>query len=250
MISVPYNLGRACDLGVVHPATVVQRATSTTNELDAVADVNSQLARAVAAHDGPPVVLARNCNSCVGTLAGLRRNDVGIIWFDAHGDFNTPETSITGTLEGMSLAIATGACHRDLGERIGLIRPVPEANVVLVATRSLDPEEAVRLQRSAVTVIPLAGLPAAIQALSARVAAVYLHLDMDVLDPGISPGVSFSAPGGIAPDELYAAIRMVGAGISIAAAAIANFNPDRDREGRTLRIVERLTTILAEISLR
>lgn len=250
MISVPYNLGRSCVLGVSHPAKVVQRANNAPGELDAVVDVNSQLARAVASHDGPPIVLARNCNSCIGTLAGLSRENLGIVWFDAHGDFNTPETSITGTLEGMSLAIATGACHHDLRVRIGLTRPIPEANVLVTATRDLDPKESIRLKESAATVIPLTGLRAAIDTLAARVAAVYLHLDIDVLDPDISPGVSFSTPGGIAPEDLHTAIRFVGARIPIAAAAIANFNPERDREDRTVRIVERLIAVLVEVSLR
>src|SRR5208282_4346020 len=94
-----------------------------------IAGVNFQLAQAVAAHDRPAVILAGNCNSCLGTLRGLEavaQSDPGIVWLDAHGDFNTPETTISGALEGMSLAIATGHCHPEL-----MPRPVPEENVVL-----------------------------------------------------------------------------------------------------------------------
>ncbi len=214
MIAVPYHLGRRdvevgrgptviCKVGqAVLPASrpsgrlvfvdyeesrqesrLAGKTAGPTSELDGIAAVNTQLARAVSAHPGPPIILAGNCNSCLGTLAGLSRDDLGIVWFDAHGDFNTPETSISGSIEGMSLAIATGSCHGELRERIGLARPVPEANVLLVATRNLDPNESVRLERSAVSLIGLETLPAALEALASRARAVYLHLDIDVLDP-------------------------------------------------------------------
>jgi arginase len=254
MIAVPYHLGRRdLEVGrgptrilqtVTRPCQIVERAGSSTSELDAVVDVNKQLALAVAQHESPAVILAGNCNSCVGTLAGLSRNDVGIVWFDAHGDFNIPETTISGALEGMSLAIATGGCHDDLRRRIGLEHPVAEQCGLLVATRSLDPKEAIRLEQSAITVVGLPGFDAALDALAKRVSAVYLHLDLDVLDPALSPGVNFQAPGGIAPEELYEAVRRIPAKIPIAAATIANFNPDRDQDDRTLRIACRLVEIL------
>jgi arginase len=255
---VPYHLGRRdVEVGrgptkiletLRRPCQVVERANSLAAELDAVADVNQQLAHAVARHEGAGTILAGNCNSCVGTLAGLCRleigPDVGIVWFDAHGDFNTPETTVSGALEGMSLAIATGGCHEDLRRQIGLERPVAEANCVLVATRSLDAQEAVRLERSAISRVGLDGLAAAVDALAKRVAAVYVHLDLDVLDPALSPGVNFQAAGGISPEELYRAVRLIPTKIPIAAATIANFNPDRDQEDRTLSVAHRLLEIL------
>jgi len=254
VIGVPYHLGRR-DMEVGRgptkileascgPCEIVERANGTSSELDAVADVNSQLALAVARRKGPVVVLAGNCNSCVGTLAGLGRPDLGVVWFDAHGDFNTPETTVSGSLEGMSLAIATGGCHEDLRRRIGLLRPIPEENCLLVATRSLDAGEVVRLELSGIARVGLEGLADALDGLARRVAAVYVHLDLDVLDPAISPGVNFQAPGGITPEELYGAVGLISTKLPIAAAAIANFNPDRDREDRTLEVARRLIEIL------
>ncbi len=259
MIAVPYHLGRR-DVEVGRGPTkilqslnrqcrMVERSNSAAGELDALADVNAQLARAVAGHGSAPLVLAGNCNSCVGTLAGLAGKKIGIVWFDAHGDFNTPETTISGALEGLSLAVATGSCHEDLRQRIGLAQPIPEANVLLVATRSLDPEERVRLERSAIRVIGLADLPRALKELAERVSAIYLHLDLDVLDPQYSPGVNFSAPGGLAPEDLYAAIPVIAAAVPIAAATIANFNPERDHDDQTLKIAERLVGILSDASV-
>jgi arginase len=165
MIAVPYHLGRrAVEVGrgplVILEA--LQRSCIMVEGTDGIAAINSQLAQAVAAHDRPAIVLAGNCGSCLGTLSALE--DPGIVWLDAHGDFNTPETTISGALEGMSLAIATGHCHPEM-----MARPVREENVVLAATRSLDPLEEVRLRASAVSVIPLTALPEAVTSLARRV---------------------------------------------------------------------------------
>ena len=125
-------------------------------------------------------------------------------------------------------------------------RPVVEENVVLAATRSLDPLEEARLRASKIKPASLDELSEAVDALARRVTNMYLHLDLDVLDPSISPGVNFSAPGGIFADELFDAVTLVMATGNLRAAAIVNFNPDRDRDNRTLRIAERLVAILSQ----
>jgi arginase len=241
VIAVPYHLGRrAVEVG--RGPLVIQDALKQPCVLiegDGISDVNSKLAQAVAAHSRPALVLAGNCNSCLGTLTGLG-HDPGIVWFDAHGDFNTPETSISGALEGMSLAIATGHCHPEL-----MSRPVAEENVILAATRSLDPHEEIRLRRSRIKLASRDALFPEVNRLAKRVNAIYMHLDLDVLDPSISPGVNFSEPGGISPDQLFGAVRHVMATGKLGAAAIANFNPDRDRENRTLGIIRQLIALLA-----
>jgi arginase len=241
MIAVPYHLGRRgveVGRGPLLILEALQRPCVIV-EGEGVAEVNSRLAQAVSEHARLAIVLAGNCNSCLGTLSAL--DDPGVVWFDAHGDFNTPETSISGAFEGMSLAVATGHCHREL-----MRRPVAEENVVLVATRSLDPLEEVRIRNSKVELATLDALPSALRRLEPRVKTIYLHLDLDVLDPAVSPGVNFSEPGGISPDQLYTAVKEVMATGKLAAAAIANFNPDRDRESRTLKIAQRLVAILSQ----
>jgi arginase len=240
MIAVPYHLGRrAVEVGR-GPLVILEarKQPCVTIEGDGgIADINSRLARAVAVHARPVLVLAGNCNSCLGTLAGL--DDPGIVWFDAHGDFNTPETTISGALEGMSLAIATGHCHPE-----PMSRPVAEENVVLAATRSLDPLEEVRLHESHVKLASLDALSHQVDRLASRVKTIYLHLDLDVLDPAISPGVNFSELGGISPGQLFGAVKLVMATGKLGAAAIANFNPERDRDGRTLGIIQEPIAIL------
>jgi arginase len=239
MIAVPYHLGRrGMEVGrgplvildaVPQPCVMVEGTGG-------IAGINSQLTEAVAAHQRPVLILAGNCNSCLGTLAALE--DPGIVWLDAHGDFNTPATTISGALEGMSLAIATGHCYPEL-----MAKPVREENVVLGATRSLDPLEQVRLRESKIELASIDALPEAVDRLAARVKTIYLHLDLDVLNPAISPGVNFSEPGGISAEQLLTVVKHVIATGKLGAATIANFNPDRDREDRTLRIAWRLVSI-------
>jgi arginase len=180
------------------PAEVVhvRKRDASAQDLDAVVDLNRQVRYAVRdtiARGGFPVVVAGNCNSCIGTLAGMGSAIKGIVWFDAHGDFNTPETSLSGSLEGMSLSVAVGQCHDGLRQRIGYTDPVPEEAVLLLGTRALESEEAKRLKRSQVHVAPGAE-PAQLQRLRDRATSFYLHLDLDVLNPSESPGGTFRRP--------------------------------------------------------
>ena len=239
IIAVPYHLGRrGVEVGR-GPLAILEALNQPCMLIESdggVAGVNAELTRAVAQAQ-PVVILAGNCSSCLGTLSALE--NPGIVWFDAHGDFNTPGTTISGALEGMSLAIATGHCHPEL-----MAKPVKEENVVLAATRSFDPLEEIRLRASKIDLATLDQFPTALASLANRVDAIYLHLDLDVMDPSISPGVNFSEPGGITPDQLMEAVKMVKATGKLAAATIANYNPNRDQDSRTLQIALKLTALL------
>jgi len=126
VIEVPYHMGLE-DAGVGRgPARIlragsfvtvlhVRKRDETATAIDAIVDLNRQLRTAVrdtVAEGDLPVVLAGNCNSCLGTLAGIEADRIGIVWLDAHADFNTPETSLSGSLDGMALAAAIGDCPR------------------------------------------------------------------------------------------------------------------------------------------
>jgi arginase len=143
-----------------------------------------------------PLVLSGNCNATVGVVAGLAgafpEEEVGIVWFDGHADFNTPETTTTGFLDGMGLAIAVGQGWANMARTIPYFRPVREANVVLVGGRGASPVEKERLQASNVTVVGEQHvrqgggwdvLGGALDALGGQVRRVHVHLDLDVLDP-------------------------------------------------------------------
>ena len=99
----------------VHSAAAFQAENETAFEL--MGAIAAEVARATA--DGElPIVLAGNCTSSVGTVAGLGSARVGVVWFDSHGDFNTPETTTTGFLDGMAVAILTGHCWRQAAGRV------------------------------------------------------------------------------------------------------------------------------------
>jgi arginase len=146
-----------------------------------------------------PLLVAGDCSICLTTLPAVLRHrpQARVLWLDAHGDYNTPETSPSAFLGGMSLA---GAC----GEwDSGIAEPVPAGRVTLAGVRELDPGERELLGRSDATVIG-ASVTETLVAVKNSLdgAPVYVHLDVDVLEPGALP-VQDPVPGGLAPDKLY-----------------------------------------------
>jgi arginase len=237
----------------------------TATEPDAVVRIDAVLASAVSealAAGRFPLVLAGNCNSCLGTLAALQAGDgspipsVGIVWFDAHGDLNTPETSPGGFFDGMGLAIATGRAHPEVRRRVGLGSAIPESRVLHLGSRDLDAPESRYLEESAMLSLSAdelqrAGgadtLRAALGTLGTQAEGVYLHIDIDVLSGDHAPGVDFPSPGGLGFDELEGAVRAVAREIPVRAAALTAYNPDHERDETTLRSGLRLMEIIAEV---
>ncbi|MEA2572849.1 MAG: arginase, partial [Chloroflexia bacterium] len=181
-----------------------------------------------------PLILAGLCNTSIGVLGGLTSESTGIIWFDAHGDFNTPQSTQSGFLDGMALAIATGRCHPDLRERAGQTTSVAESGVLLVGPRDLDDGERHNLDSSEVTVIEYSGaresglasrLLPALEELQSRTHEVYLHLDVDVLDHDEAPANQYSTPGGLPLAEVEAAIREIAQRFTIRAATLSAYDP-------------------------
>lgn len=189
---------------------------------DSIVDVNRVVKHAVqqaVEEETIPVVLAGNCNSAVGTIAGLETPRLGIVWLDRHPDFHTPETSISGNIEGMTLAILTGHCHEELRERIGLERIVSEHDVVLACFWDVEPGEKERLEDSWINAHPadsLALLPVALDQLRERVDGVYLHIDTDFLE-------------GVENPERF--VSLVRESVPVVAVGVTNYNPDLDAGG-------------------
>jgi arginase len=151
-----------------------------------------QIAAAVRA-GGPTTVLSGDCLLAMASLAGAQRAGVhpGVVWFDAHGDVHTLQTSASGYLGGLSLRLVLGAHPELLAGPLGL-QPVTEDRVVLVDARDLDPPEADFLRTSAVRRSAVADLDAG----SLPDGPLILHIDVDVVDPGELTGLLFPAPGG------------------------------------------------------
>ena len=188
-----------------------------------------------------PVVLSGNCNSCLGTIAGIGPENLGIVWFDAHGEFNTPETTLSGFLDGMPIAIATGRCWTSMAATIPGFRPVAEENLVLIGARDLDDEEQRQLEQSGINLIRtidrqetdvLERLKAALNLLKGRAAGIYLHIDMDAFEIGAGAANHYGATGGISPDLMGRAIALVKKYVPVRGCAVASYDPAFDRDGR------------------
>jgi arginase len=219
----------------------------------AVARQLAEKVRDVAGSGAFPLVLAGGCISCVGTLAGLGAPPPAIIWLDAHGDFNTPETTITGFLDGMALATAVGRCWDKLAATVPGFRPVPESQAVLVGAHEFDVNERVLLDSSAVCLIDpqrirAHGLRDGLDPLWAKMQAhtrrAYLHIDLDVLDPAEGCANQFAAPGGLTLTELLGIVSLVRERFMLAAAAITAYDPEYDEGERAVRAA---VTVIREL---
>jgi arginase len=186
-----------------------------------------------------PLVLAGNCNAAVGVVAGLGAG-AAVLWCDAHGDFNTPETTTGGFLDGMALATLTGRCWTELARRVPGFAPVPERDVWLVGARDLDPLERAALERSAIRrVAPeLIDAALAIEAASALGAGrpLYLHLDLDVLDARDGRANGYAQPGGASAAALVAFCTGLRSHARPAALTLSAYDPAEDVDGRAREV--------------
>lgn len=191
--------------------------------------------------DALPVVLAGNCLTAVGTLAGLS-GAPAVLWFDAHGDFNTPETTASGFLDGMALAVLTGRCWANLARTVPGFRPVSEHDVVLLGARELDAAERVLLDGSEIAQLTPEQVPAELSSVLAKWSEreAYVHLDLDALDPAEGRANELAAPGGLSVDEMCAALEQIGRTLRVQAVALTAYDPVCDSEGRICRAASRL----------
>jgi arginase len=199
--------------------------------------ITEQVGNAIAAKKFP-FVLAGACNSCVGTLAGIGEDSLGLVWFDAHGDFNTPETTTSGMLDGMGLAMAAGRCWSALLKTVPGFTPVHEQNIIHIGGHDFDPEEGAQLRGSDINLIELDSdlnsmhhaLSRALTKLSKRVRKVYIHLDLDVLDTGAALANHAAIPGGLSVEFVEEAIDLIKDQFEVGASAIGSVDPDYDQD--------------------
>ena len=223
-------------------------------EIVRIAEGDRRLARRVrAAHEGGafPLVLAGNCNSCLGTVAGL--GPVGVVWFDAHADFDTPDRSL-GFFDGMGLAILTGNGWELLRQTIPGFMPVDERDVVLVGVRDLEEHQPAPLGASAMRILPgpsfdSTGFLHALDELRQRASRTYLHIDLDVLDTSEGRANRFAAAGGLSAQQLEWAVEMVFRRSAVAAAALTAYDPGLDEDGRMARAASRVIATVARSAL-
>jgi arginase len=223
------------------------------------ARVNKQLAAVVrkAVDAGQfPIVLAGSCNSSLGVVAGFDHAGCGAVWLDAHADFNTPESTLSGFFPGMSLAVISGHCYRQYWAEIGDSTPIAEDAIVMYGVRDLWPEaERERLERSGIQVVewrdgkPSGDLVAPLEQLARRVQEIYLHIDFDGFAPEVAPGiVDEPVPGGLSFEDAEGIMRAAAERFRIRAATLATYTPELDKEERTLRVGLRIIELLGGLT--
>jgi arginase len=208
-------------------------------EVKAAFELDRRLAKAVSAaiaRDAFPVVLSGNCISSLATVSGLGVSEPGVIWFDAHGDFNTPETTKSGFLDGMALAILTGRCWQLLAKTISGFAPVGDDRAMLIGARHFDDDESALLSKTKVVQVSSDSVRKefrdTLSDFGQRVRDVYLHVDLDVLDTSEGNANSFAVAGGLSLRELLGAIHAIGDVTRIRAVALTAYDPACDREGK------------------
>lgn len=195
------------------------------------------------------VGLLGNCTSVIGVLGGLQHSGppgelqrVGLVFIDAHGDFNVPETTLSGMLGGMPVAVAAGMALHNLRRESGLDPPVPTESIVMGAVRDLDPLERELVEASDIqhlTTEDLASRPDRVRAQIERLArlndVIYVHIDMDVLDPPEVAGHPLTVPDGPTSLELASALTVMFEHPKVAALGIASTPAnERDPDGKSL----------------
>lgn len=238
----------------VPPQEFVREGDSRAKFLEPIAAACGVLADRVSGAMGEgtfPLVLGGDHSIAIGTLSGLgahyRSTGLrwGVLWIDAHGDFNTPETTPSGNIHGMSLAVACGYGKAELVDLYGSFRKLDPRNVAVLGARDLDPGEKLNLRSAGVTVYPMTevdrlGTAETIRRIVAffkeRVDALHISVDMDAMDPMFAPGVGIPLPGGFSYREVLLIAEEFAASGLLRSAEIVEVNPVLDVRNQTARM--------------
>ena len=251
------RLGLECsDWGNVE--TAIPEATASGDPrarfLSEIKDACERIARRVAATAGDrylPIVLGGDHSIALGTLGGLasKYGAGGVLWFDAHGDLNTPETSPSGNVHGMPLAAALGLATDAFASDAWPLPALNPERVALIGVRSLDEGERELVRRLGVAVYTMTDLdrrgvePVVREALEQVDGAPFVHvsLDMDVVDPDVAPGVGTPVRGGLSYREAHLAMELVAKHGILTSLELVEVNPVLDEHNQTASLAVELT---------
>lgn len=222
-------------------------ASEELRNLKAITKASAKLAETVdkiVASGAFPLVLGGDHSIAIGTLAGLMKHyqNLGVIWYDAHADLNTKETSPSGNIHGMPLAISLGIGHEGLTGIYGKETKIKAENIVIIGARSLDDGEKELIRDKGIKVYTMHEIDRlgmtrvmeeTIDYLRGRTDGVHLSLDLDALDPNDAPGVGTPVAGGISYRESHLAMEMLEESKLITSAEFVEVNPILDEKNRT-----------------
>ncbi len=188
-----------------------------------------------------PIVLGGDHSLSLGSVPGVKRGPLGVVWVDAHGDFNTPETSPSGNIHGMPLAALVGLGHPRLVEAFQSLKP---QEVVLIGVRDLDPGERRLLREQGVRIYTMhevdrLGVARIAEEALAHLEGLPLHvsLDADVLDPALAPGVGTPVPGGLTYREAHLLMEILAESGQVRSLDLVEVNPILDQANRTAEMM-------------
>lgn len=241
-----------CDLGDIEIGAAERLHDPETNmkNLKAVADGNAKLAEKVdtIVEKGEfPLVLGGDHSIAIGTLAGVSKHyeNLGVIWYDAHGDLNIADTSPSGNIHGMPLAASLGHGHPTLTEIGGYSPKIKHENVVIIGARDLDDGERQLIKDKGIKVYTMHEIDRlgmtkvmeeTIEYLKERTDGVHLSLDLDGLDPNDAPGVGTPVLGGISYRESHLAMEILAESGMITSAEFVEVNPILDERNKTAMV--------------
>jgi arginase len=220
-------------------------------EIRATCEALRDKVMAVLAKGRTPVVLGGDHSIAMGTIAGVSRfhrekgGKVGLVWFDAHGDMNTPETSPTGNIHGMPLAAALGLGEKSLVGLSGAAPMVDGARAAVVGLRDVDIAERDNLKASGIGAFTMRDIDErgmrtvmeeAIKRASSGTAGIHVSFDLDGMDPDFAPGVGTPSAGGISYREAHLAMEMLADTEMVISAELVEINPILDQSNRTAHL--------------
>lgn len=194
-----------------------------------------------------PLVIGGDHSLSIGSVRGAARNrNIGVIWVDAHADFNTAETTPSGNIHGMSLAILSGMGDKSLvqlwDEQVPVINP---GNIAIIGARDLDTGEKQNLREAGVMVMGMEqidrygmvhAVEKAIEHVSRNTEGIYLSLDLDSLDPRHAPGVGTPVPAGMTEREVHLACEIIAETGKLIGMDVVEVNPILDTENKTAKL--------------
>jgi arginase len=201
-----------------------------------------------------PFIVGGDDSVLMGVIEGLRRSlgpKIGMVYMDAHGDFNTPKTTPSGIIGGMDVAIVAGRGPKKLAAMFGHSPLLPEENIVLYGVRDLDPLEAKALADSKVRVYPREkiksqGAEKAAEEilcyLGSKCGCLYLHIDLDVLDTSVFSAQGLPVPDGLSKEEFQSTIKVLVKSGKLCGVALMVFDAAKDADGSQARTVVELAT--------
>nr|WP_093214727.1 arginase [Sediminibacillus albus] len=238
------------DIEIARPSRGQEQLQDNLRNLKQVAEGNEKLAEKVdkAVADGRfPLVLGGDHSIAIGSLAGIAKHyeNLGVIWYDAHGDLNTSDTSPSGNIHGMPLAVNLGMGHERLTNILDYQPKIKPENIVIVGARSLDQGEKELIREKGIKVYSMhevdrlgmtAVITEIIEYLKDKTDGVHLSLDLDGLDPSDAPGVGTPVIGGLSYRESHLAMEMLAETNMITSAEFVEVNPILDEKNKTATI--------------